>query len=58
LTIEIYEADLNGNAVREDQVKSIVVYENLMKVEEAKSVCKDRRKWKEVICVYPYGKQA
>jgi hypothetical protein len=26
---------------------------NLMTVEEAKGVCKDRRKWKEVISAYP-----
>jgi hypothetical protein len=31
---------------------------NLMKVEEAKGVCKDRSKWKEVTSPYPIGKQA
>jgi hypothetical protein len=31
---------------------------NLMTVEEAKGVCKDRRKWKEVISAYPKGKRA
>jgi hypothetical protein len=29
-----------------------------MTVEEAKGVCKDRSKWKEVISAYPKGKQA
>jgi hypothetical protein len=29
-----------------------------MTVEEAKGVCKDRRKWKEVISAYPKGKRA
>jgi hypothetical protein len=28
----------------------------LMRVEEAKGVCKDRSKWKEVISSYPNGK--
>jgi hypothetical protein len=28
---------------------------NLMKVEEAKGVCKDRSKWKEVISTYHMG---
>jgi hypothetical protein len=27
-------------------------------VEEAKDVCKDRSKWKEVISAYPKGKRA
>jgi hypothetical protein len=31
---------------------------NLMTVEEAKDVCKDRSKWKEVISSYPKGKRA
>jgi hypothetical protein len=31
---------------------------NLMTVEEAKGVCKDRSKWKEVISAYPNGKRA
>jgi hypothetical protein len=31
---------------------------NLMKVQEAKGVCKDRSKWKEVISAYPNGKRA
>jgi hypothetical protein len=31
---------------------------NLMKVQEAKDVCKDRSKWKEVISAYPNGKRA
>jgi hypothetical protein len=31
---------------------------NLMTVEEAKGVCKDRSKWKEVTSVYPNGKRA
>jgi hypothetical protein len=30
---------------------------NLMTVEEAKGVCKDRSKWKEVISAYPKGKR-
>jgi hypothetical protein len=29
-----------------------------MKLKEAKSVCKDRSKWKEVISAYPNGKPA
>jgi hypothetical protein len=29
-----------------------------MTVEEAKDVCKDRSKWKEVISAYPKGKRA
>jgi hypothetical protein len=29
-----------------------------MTVEEAKGVCKDRSKWKEVISAYPKGKRA
>jgi hypothetical protein len=35
-----------------------VCMRNLMTVEEAKSVCKDRSKWKEVISAYPKGKPA
>jgi hypothetical protein len=31
---------------------------NLMTVQEAKGVCKDRSKWKEVISAYPNGKRA
>jgi hypothetical protein len=31
---------------------------NFMKVEEAKGVCKDRSKWKEVISAYPNGERA
>jgi hypothetical protein len=31
---------------------------NLMTVEEAKGVCKDRSKWKKVISTYPKGKRA
>jgi hypothetical protein len=30
---------------------------NLLTVEEAKGVCKDRNKWKEVISEYPKGKR-
>jgi hypothetical protein len=30
---------------------------NLMTVEEAKDVCKDRNKWKKVISAYPKGKR-
>jgi hypothetical protein len=29
---------------------------NLMTVEEAKGVCKDRSQWKEVISAYPKGR--
>jgi hypothetical protein len=29
-----------------------------MTVQEAKGVCKDRSKWKEVISAYPNGKRA
>jgi hypothetical protein len=31
---------------------------NVMTVDEAKGVCKDRNKWKEVISAYPKGKRA
>jgi hypothetical protein len=31
---------------------------NLMKMEEAKGMCKNRSKWKEVISAYPNGKRA
>jgi hypothetical protein len=30
----------------------------LMKVQEAKGVCKDRSKWKELTSAYPKGKRA
>jgi hypothetical protein len=44
------------------QVKSIPIrracMRNLMTVEEAQGVCKDRNKWKEGISAYPKGKRA
>jgi hypothetical protein len=48
--------------LEKDQVKSTrnrrACMKNLMKVQEAKGVCKDRSKWKEVISAYLNGKQA
>jgi hypothetical protein len=36
----------------------LALFQDLMTVEEAKDVCKDRSKWKEVISAYPKGKRA
>jgi hypothetical protein len=48
--------------LEKDQVMSIrnqrACMRNLMTVEEAKGVCKDRSKWKKVISAYPKGKRA
>jgi hypothetical protein len=54
--------DQIGQVLKKGQVQSIRIrracMRNLMKVEEAKGVCKDRSKWKEVISAYPNGKRA
>jgi hypothetical protein len=51
--------DQIGEVLEKGRVKSTqnqrAFMKNLVTVEEAKSVCKDRSKWKEVICVYPKG---
>jgi hypothetical protein len=51
-----------GEFLRMSQVKSTrnrrACMRNLMTVEEAKGVCKDRSKWKEGISAYPKGKRA
>jgi hypothetical protein len=48
-----------GQVLEKGQVKSTRNRrtKNLMKVQEAKGVCKDRSKWKEVISAYPNGKR-
>jgi hypothetical protein len=70
LTKEIYEADVggmlernkNGEILEKGQIKSIryrrACMRNLMTMEEAKGVCKDRSKWEEEISAYPKGKRA
>jgi hypothetical protein len=54
--------DQIGEVLEKGQVKSTQnrrsCMRNLMTVEEAKGVCKDRSQWKEVISVYPNGKRA
>jgi hypothetical protein len=54
--------DRIGEVLEKGQVRSTrnrqACMRNLMTVEEAKGVCKDRSKWKEVISAYPNGKQA
>jgi hypothetical protein len=54
--------DQIGEVLEKGQVTSTrnqrTCLRNLMKVQEAKGVCKDRSKWKEVISVYPKGKRA
>jgi hypothetical protein len=47
-----------GEGSGQEYPKPASVYENLMTVEEAKGVCKDRSKWMEVISAYPKGKRA
>jgi hypothetical protein len=37
--------------------KPASVYEEFDEMQEAKGVCKDRSKWKEVISAYPNGKR-
>jgi hypothetical protein len=71
LTKEIYEANVGSNAGRGrprrsflDQIGEVLEKgqvrstrnPNLMTVEEAKGVCKDRSKWKEVISAHPKEK--
>jgi hypothetical protein len=50
-----------GEVLEKGQFKSIrnrqACMRNLMTVEEAKDVCKDRSNWKEVISAYPKGKR-
>jgi hypothetical protein len=70
---DIYEADVGVNAGRgrlgkigevleKGQVRSTrnqrACMRNLMTVKEAKGVCKDRSKWKEVTSAYPKGRRA
>jgi hypothetical protein len=53
--------DQIGEVLEKGQVKSTrnrACIWNLMTVEEAKGVCKDRSKWKEVTSAYPKGKRA
>jgi hypothetical protein len=54
--------DQIGEVIEKGQIKSTrnrrACMRNLMKVQEAKGVCKDRSKWKEVISGYPNGKRA
>jgi hypothetical protein len=54
--------DQIGEVLEKGQVKStrnrLACMRNLMRVEEAKDVCKDYSKWKEVISAYPKGKRA
>jgi hypothetical protein len=53
--------DQNGEVLEKGQVSTRnrrACMRNLMKVQEAKGVCKDRSKWKEVISAYPNGKRA
>jgi hypothetical protein len=49
---------LEKGQVRSKYPKPASVHGNLMTVEQAKGVCKDRSKWKEVISAYPKGKRA
>ena len=50
------------DVLKKGQVKSTLnrraCMKGIMKVDEAKQVCKDRSKWKEVVSAYPYGKEA
>ncbi|KAI5635653.1 reverse transcriptase (RNA-dependent DNA polymerase) domain-containing protein [Phthorimaea operculella] len=54
--------DQIGDVLKKGQVKSTLnrraCMKRLMNVEEAKQVCHDRSKWKEVVSAYPYGKEA
>jgi hypothetical protein len=51
--------DQIGEVLEKDQVRSTrkrrACMRNLMTVEEAKGVCKDRSNWKEVTFAYPKG---
>jgi hypothetical protein len=71
LTKGVYETVLSSNAVRGrprrtifDQIGQVQEYSKKasvceeLKVKEARGVCKERSKWKEVISAYPNGKQA
>jgi hypothetical protein len=55
-------SDILLSFLEKGQVRSTrnrrVCMRNLMTVEEAKSVCKDRSKWKDVISAYPKEKRA
>ena len=50
------------DVLKKGQVKSTLnrraCMKRIMNVDEAKEVCKDRSKWKEVVSAYPYGKEA
>jgi hypothetical protein len=54
--------DQIGEILEKGQIKSTrnrrTRVRNLMKVQEAKGVCKDRSQWKEVISAYCNGKRA
>ena len=54
--------DQIGDVLRKGQIKSTLnqraCMKRLMNVEEAKEVCKDRSKWKDVVSAYPSGKKA
>ncbi|KAJ2951368.1 hypothetical protein O0L34_g13509 [Tuta absoluta] len=54
--------DQIGDVLKKGQVKSTLnrraCMKRLMNVEEAKEVCQDRSKWKEVVSAYPSGKEA
>jgi hypothetical protein len=54
--------DQIGEVLEKSQVKSTrnrrACMRNLMKVQEAKGVCKDRSMWKEVMSAYSNGKRA
>jgi hypothetical protein len=60
--VVILEREDLGEDFREGKVKISqnrrASMRNLMTAEEAKGVCNDRTKWKEVISVYPKGKRA
>jgi hypothetical protein len=52
--------DQIGEVLEKDQVRSTrnrrACMRNLIKVQQAKGVCRDHSKWKEVISAYPNGK--
>ncbi|KAI5640894.1 reverse transcriptase (RNA-dependent DNA polymerase) domain-containing protein [Phthorimaea operculella] len=54
--------DQIGDVLKKGQVKSTLnrraCMKRLMNVEEAKEVCQDRSKWKDVVSAYPSGKEA
>ncbi|KAI5642761.1 hypothetical protein NE865_05287 [Phthorimaea operculella] len=54
--------DQIGDVLKKVQVKSTLnrraCMKKMMNVEEAKEVCQDRSKWKDVVSAYPSGKEA